>query len=74
MERLRRHGVQVVIGGEVDEYALEYFRESGMEWIELGHYDTEIIGLEQVAREAHVRFPAVPTICYRDSCRMQSVS
>jgi putative NIF3 family GTP cyclohydrolase 1 type 2 len=73
MERLRGHGVQVVIGGEVDEYAIEYFRESGMEWIELGHYASEIIGLERVASDAGVRFPAVPAICYRDSCRMRSI-
>jgi putative NIF3 family GTP cyclohydrolase 1 type 2 len=73
MELLRRHGVQVVIGGEVDEYALEHFRESGMEWIELGHYASEIIGLERVARDAGVRFPEVPVVCYRDSNRMQCI-
>jgi hypothetical protein len=73
MERLRRHGVQVVIGGEVDEYALEYYRESGMEWIELGHYASEIIGIEQTARDAAGRFPGIPAICYRDPRPRQSV-
>jgi putative NIF3 family GTP cyclohydrolase 1 type 2 len=71
MEILRRHGVEVVIGGEVEEYALEYYRESGMEWIELGHYATEIIGLEHVASEMAAAFPGLPVRCHRDSERMK---
>ena len=73
MERLRRHGVQVVIGGEVDEYALEYYRESGMEWIELGHYATEIAGIEHASRQTALHFPGVPVACYRDTVRLRAI-
>jgi putative NIF3 family GTP cyclohydrolase 1 type 2 len=73
MELLLRHGVKVVIGGEVDEYALEYYRESGMEWIELGHYATEIIGIEYAAQQMAKAFPGLPVRCYRDTERMRVV-
>ena len=69
MEKLRRHGVEVVLGGEVDEYALEYYRESGMEWIELGHYASEIIGLAATATDLARRFPQLKVECYRDAAR-----
>jgi len=70
MELLRRRGVEVVIGGEIDEFALEYYRESGMRWIELGHYATEIIGLEKVARDMAAQFPDIPVTCFRDGPRI----
>jgi len=70
MELLRQHGAEVIIGGEVDEYALEYYRESGMDWIELGHYATEAIGLEQVARELGATFASTPLLCHKDSQRL----
>jgi len=70
MELLRRHGVEVIIGGEVDEYALEYYRESGMDWIELGHYATEIIGIERASRDMSAAFPGLPVSCYRDAQRI----
>jgi putative NIF3 family GTP cyclohydrolase 1 type 2 len=66
LERLRRHNVDAVIGGEVDEFAVEYYRESGISWIELGHYATEIVGLRQVARDMAKRFPSVPVTCFED--------
>ena len=67
MELLLQNKVEVIIGGEVDEYAMEYYRESGMEWIELGHYASEIIGLEKVAQVIAKQFPGIPITCYCDS-------
>lgn len=66
MELLLQNRVEVVIGGEVDEYAMEYYRESSMEWIELGHYASEIIGLEKAAQVIAKQFSEIPVTCYYD--------
>lgn len=66
LECLRKHNVQVVIGGEFDEYAMEYCRESGMDWIELGHYASEIIGIEYITKILAAQFLRLPISCYQD--------
>lgn len=70
MEALRRHGVEVVLGGEIDEYAVEYYRDSDMEWIELGHYASEILGMEQAAQDLSAAFPGLPVTCFQDTARI----
>jgi len=66
IELLREHGVDTIIGGEVDEYALEYYRDAGLRWIELGHYASEIIGLRRVARELATAYPSLRVHCHED--------
>ncbi len=69
MELLRDNGAETVIAGEVDEYAIEFFRDSRMRWIELGHYATEIPGMQSVSQELAAKFPSVPVHCYLDGER-----
>ena len=70
MEALRLHGVEVVLGGEVDEYAIEYYRDSGMEWIELGHYASELLGMKTAAQHMSAAFPGLPITCFEDTPRI----
>ncbi len=37
-----------------------------MEWIELGHYASEIIGLEKATEVIARQFPGIPVNCYYD--------
>lgn len=71
LELLRRHGAEVVIGGEVDEYAVEYYRDSAMEWIEIGHYASEFPGVREGAREMAAAFPGVRVECFEDGARIE---
>ena len=66
VEPLRRHGAEVIVGGEVDEFTMEYCREAGLEWIELGHYASEIVGVRRLARDLAARLPGVPVRCHEE--------
>jgi putative NIF3 family GTP cyclohydrolase 1 type 2 len=70
MELLRQHGVEVIIGGEIDEYGMEYYRDSGLEWIELGHYASEIIGMKKVAQDMATAFPGLKTSTFDDAAHV----
>lgn len=66
IERVREHGADVIVGGEIDEYALEYYRDVGLGWIELGHYASEIIGLRRAASLLQTHFPKLRVFCHED--------
>jgi putative NIF3 family GTP cyclohydrolase 1 type 2 len=64
VELLREAGAEVIVAGEVDEYAIEYYRDAGLGWIELGHYATEVLGMEHLAHVLAAHFPGLTTTCW----------
>ena len=73
MEALQRHGVDTVIGGEMNELSAEFFFECGMEWIELGHYASEVFGLVVSADAMAAQFPGLPVSTCRPDPRIAFV-
>ncbi len=63
VETLREQGIDAITCGEVDEYAIDYYRDNDLPWIELGHYATEVLGMEFLANDLKRRFPELDSTC-----------
>ncbi|NOZ28342.1 MAG: hypothetical protein GXP39_09870 [Chloroflexi bacterium] len=60
LEGLLRYGVDALIAGETDEYAMWAMRDAGIPLIETSHAVSEEPGLRHVARLLAAHFPQVP--------------
>ena len=63
-ETLLRHGAEVVLAGESDEYAMRYAIDSGIGLIETTHPASENPGLRRFCEILRERFPATPVRFY----------
>ena len=64
--RLAELGAELMIGGETDEYAIEFCADSGVDMIELGHNVSEAIGMKEAARRFAERFPDMRFCCFME--------
>lgn len=60
-----RHGPDLLIAGESDEYAMRMVRDCGVALIETGHAISEEPGLESFARHLAESFPGLPVEFHR---------
>jgi len=56
-DRLVELDVDLLVGGEMDEYAIQYYAEVGIPMVELGHEVSESIGMNVAADHLTHQFP-----------------
>jgi len=64
--RLIELGAELLIGGEVEEYTLEYCADAEVDFVELGHAATEAPGMSVVPNRLAARFAGVKTVSFEE--------
>jgi len=64
MARLVDLGAELLLGGETEEYSIEFCADAGVDFVELGHVTTELPGVKEAARHFARQFPELKVTCY----------
>jgi len=64
--RLVELGAELLVGGETDEYTIQFCADSGVDFIELGHSVSETLGMKAAAEHLGARFPELKVCSFEE--------